>query len=92
MLWAIKAQLEQLKKIAKFRLSLKVINNRYYVYEETGEWLKDRKQSRTISKYIGRITENGSFLKKKIRHDNEIEKAEALITEKGGYGEKFFFR
>lgn len=75
---------EVLKKDSPSRIVLKVIRNRYYVYKERGIWVREKHNSKTLSEYIGRITEDGLFIKKTFAAKNDLESAKALIAENGG--------
>ena len=63
---------------------LKKINQRYYVYKQTYKWQSDKKKSKTISEYIGRITSNGTFVARVLPYKDEFERAKALIESHGG--------
>ncbi|MDE1767836.1 MAG: AsnC family transcriptional regulator [Candidatus Micrarchaeota archaeon] len=59
----IQAALEKIKKSNKHYVDIKVINGRCYVYESTSVWDKQSKSVKKITKYIGRITDNGTFVR-----------------------------
>jgi len=80
----IKATLESLRKEYKFFVSLKKINNRYYLYKQTSVWNKEKKKLKVISTYLGRITEDGVFIKREITSNDELENAKAIILAHGG--------
>ncbi len=80
----VAGEFERLKKLSKARLALKVINGRYYVYKERGIWVKETHRNKTISEYLGRISENGVLIRKSMRAKNDLESARALIEEHGG--------
>lgn len=75
---------KSLKKQYTERLVLKLIKGRYYVYKEKGLWIKDTKRNKTISEYIGKITTDGIFIKKKLSAKDDLENAKAIIAEHGG--------
>ncbi|MDE1824632.1 MAG: AsnC family transcriptional regulator, partial [Candidatus Micrarchaeota archaeon] len=75
---------ENLKKKYPPRLDLKLIKGRYYVYKERGMWLKEKGKNKTISEYLGKITEDGLFVKKKLSANGDFENAKAIIAEHGG--------
>ncbi len=77
-------EFEKLKAESSSRLVLKVIRGNYYVYKERGVWLRDKHRSKTISEYMGKITEEGLFVKKSFHARNDLESAKALIAEHGG--------
>lgn len=75
--------LAALKKKNSSRLSIKCINNRYYVYSETSEYSKELKRSRILSHYIGRISDGGLFISKKPGR-NSTGKLEEEVERLGG--------
>ncbi len=66
------------------KIYLKAIGGRYYVYKESGTWDKERKKTRVKSEYLGRILDNGTYIKKIAAYADELDRAKALILEKGG--------
>lgn len=80
----VKVTLDNLKKEYKFFVSLKKINNRYYLYRQTTAWNKEKKKLKVISTYLGRILDNGAFIKKEITKEDELENAKAIILARGG--------
>ncbi len=81
---AVQATFDGLKANSSSRLVLKRIRGRYYVYREKGVWLKEKQKNKTVSEYLGRITETGTFLKKTMSARDDLENAKALIAEHGG--------
>ncbi len=75
---------ERLKKENPPRLVLKMINGKYYVYRERGVWLKNLRKNKTLSEYLGRVTDEGAFIKKALHARNDIGSAKALIEQHGG--------
>ncbi len=75
---------ERLKKEHPFRIVLKCINGKYYVYKERGIWLKDTHKTKIISEYLGRITDGGAYIKKKFTAKDNLENAKAIVEEHGG--------
>lgn len=63
---------------------LKQLKANYYVYKQTYEWQQDRKISKTVSEYIGKITSEGVFVKRLVSYKDEFEKAKAIIAAHGG--------
>jgi DNA-binding Lrp family transcriptional regulator len=63
---------------------LKKSNENFYVYKHTYEWQPDTRKSRTIAEYIGKITQDGTFVRRMVSYKNEFEKAKALIAARGG--------
>ena len=80
----IKITLEELRKEYKFFVSLKKINNKYYLYKQTTVWNKEKKKLKVLSTYLGRITGDGAYIKKEITHQDELENAKAVIIANGG--------
>lgn len=80
----IKATLERLKKEYKFFVSLKKINGKYYLYKQTSAWNKETKKLKVLSTYLGRILDDGVFIKKEMTKDDEFENAKAIILAHGG--------
>ncbi len=76
--------LEDLKKRYPFYVTAKRINGRYYLYKEIGVWDKTEKKERIVSEYLGRITDDGNYIKKKLSAKDDIENAKALIASHGG--------
>jgi DNA-binding Lrp family transcriptional regulator len=66
------------------RIYLKLIKGKHYVYRESGVWDRERKRARVKSEYLGRILEDGTYVKKISSYSDELERAKALILEKGG--------
>ena len=77
-------EFERLKKDSSSRLVLKVINGKYYVYKEKGVWLRNLHKNKTLSEYLGRITDEGAFIKKALHARNDLESAKALVEQHGG--------
>lgn len=80
----IEDSFEKIERQYPFRVVLKRINGKYYVYKERGIWLKEKAKTKTISEYLGRITEDGLYIKKAFSAKDDLENAKALIVEKGG--------
>lgn len=81
---SIAKALEDLRKRYPFYVAVKRINGRYYLYKETGIWDKAEKKERVISEYLGRITDDGNYIKKKLSAKEDIENAKAIIIAHGG--------
>lgn len=54
----------QLKLEYPFYVALSRINGKYYVYKSKSVWDKETKKVKTRQEYLGRITEDGTFIKK----------------------------
>lgn len=63
---------------------LKRLKENYYVYKQTYEWQPDERKSKTLAEYIGKITSDGTFVKRIVSYKDEFEKAKALIAAHGG--------
>ena len=59
--------LDEQKRAQRRALAVKRINGRYYLYREWGSWDWRNKRERIVTEYLGRITEDGRFVKKKRR-------------------------
>ena len=55
---------EELKKKYNIYLELKKIKGHYYVYHATSEWDAEKKKTRKITNYLGKITIDGKFREK----------------------------
>ena len=80
----IAGRLADLKKRYQFYVTVKRINGRYYLYKETGTWDKTEKKAKVISEYLGRITDDGTYIKKRLSAKDDLENAKALISSHGG--------
>ncbi|MCL5429865.1 MAG: Lrp/AsnC family transcriptional regulator [Candidatus Marsarchaeota archaeon] len=74
----------ELKKNERLHIVLKKINEKYYIYVQSTAREKGTHKVRTISKYFGRITEEGAVLRKQTNEDIELENAKSLIEARGG--------
>ena len=74
----------QLKGEYTFGITLANIKGKYYVYRRTSKWDRERKRVKTIAEYLGKITEEGAFIRKIIGYKNELDIARNIITEHGG--------
>ncbi len=63
----IQKTLESIKKENPVYVEIKVINGNYYVYKSTSEWDKQNKKTKKNTDYLGRITLDGEFIKKKTK-------------------------
>ncbi len=68
----IKSAFEKLRKQYSFYVALAKINGKYYVYRRSSRWDKPAKKRRSISEYLGRIEDDGSFIKKQKREEAVI--------------------
>jgi DNA-binding Lrp family transcriptional regulator len=75
---------ERLRGESAGRIYLKRINGKHYVYRESGTWDRELKRARVRSEYLGRILEDGTYIRKIASYTDELERAKALILERGG--------
>ena len=80
----IKSQFDKLREQSTSRIYLKSINHRFYVYKESGFWDKERKRTKINSEYLGRILEDGTYVRRLASYKDELEKAKSLIALHGG--------
>ncbi|MCW6159692.1 MAG: hypothetical protein LVQ95_01220 [Candidatus Micrarchaeales archaeon] len=78
----IEETFSRLKLEYPFRIVLTKINDKYYVYRQQGIWQNEAKKIKLKSEYLGRIKEDGSFIKKKVQ--DKIKSAISLIEAAGG--------
>ncbi|MCL5093200.1 MAG: AsnC family transcriptional regulator [Candidatus Marsarchaeota archaeon] len=74
----------RLKSKYPFFIALKHINGKYYVYSQTTTSDRKTKKIRSISNYLGRINENGAFIKKRASDLDDIKNAREIIEALGG--------
>jgi DNA-binding Lrp family transcriptional regulator len=74
---------EKLKKEYPFYVALKKINGKYYLYKQTSH-ADENKKVKVITEYLGRVKDDGVFIKKVISKDTELENAKTLILARGG--------
>lgn len=63
-----KEEIKELKKRYKMPLEVKKIGKSYYVYASTTVWDKEKKKRKKISRYLGKLTENGFREKERFRY------------------------
>ncbi len=80
----IKTAFEKLRKESSGKIYLIPVKGRYYVYRESGTWDKEKKKTKTKSEYLGRILDDGTYVKKIASYTDDLERAKALIAERGG--------
>ena len=64
------------------------IQGRYYAYKDVVSFDAEKKRRHNTSEYLGKITEEGAFIKRALSKDDELDNAEAVILSRGG---KVFF-
>jgi hypothetical protein len=70
----VQETLELLRKENNHYLSAKIINDHCYIYEATSKWDKERKKVKSITRYLGRVTQGGLFIPG-IKRDAELRSA-----------------
>ncbi len=81
---SIAKAVEKAREEYQFYVSVKKINGKYYLYKQSGTWDTERRKTKIVSEYLGRITEEGMIVKKKFSAKEDLENAKALIAEHGG--------
>jgi DNA-binding Lrp family transcriptional regulator len=74
---------DKLKREYPFYVALKKINGKYYLYKQTSH-ADENKKVKVITEYLGRVKDDGVFIKKVISKDTELENAKTLILARGG--------
>ena len=72
----VRQKFEELKHSYDFCISLKRISNNFYVYRATTRWDRERKRVRSITQYLGKIDENGRFVRRASRRVGSAASAE----------------
>lgn len=80
----IKTAYERLRVQYPFYISLNRLNGKYYVYKQSSKYNSETKDYKTVSEYLGRITEGGVFIKKGFRSNMSLEQANEIIKLNGG--------
>lgn len=62
---AVSVALAKLKRQYQFYVTVKKINGKYYLYRQFGAWDKIAGRTKITSEYLGKLAENGSFVKKR---------------------------
>lgn len=75
---------DRLKKEYPFYISLKRINGKYYVYKQLSRFDKETGKTKVTSTYLGRIAEDGAFIRKSASEEDLVENAKAIILANGG--------
>ena len=63
----ISEEFDRLKKEFSFAIAMQSKGSHYYVYKQTSRWDKENKRVRSVREYLGKITEQGRFIKKAVR-------------------------
>ncbi len=81
---AVEDAFEKVKAKEPGYITLKSIKNGYYVYRQSGKWDPKKKATKTIAEYLGKITDDGLFIRKKLSAKDDLENAKSLIAAHGG--------
>ncbi|MCW6159500.1 MAG: Lrp/AsnC family transcriptional regulator [Candidatus Micrarchaeales archaeon] len=68
----VESAFEKLRKQYPFYVALAKINGKYYIYRRSSRWDKVVKKRKSVSEYLGRIEEDGSFIKKQKREETVV--------------------
>ena len=60
----VRATFKSLKQTYPFYIALIEITGKFYVYRRSTRWDKDEKKIKSVSEYLGKITDDGFFIKK----------------------------
>ena len=71
----VRRTFERIKESNDFYTVLREFGGKYYVYRQTSRLDKEKQKIVTVSKYLGRILEDGSYVKKVEAQVTEIQKA-----------------
>ncbi|MDE1824949.1 MAG: hypothetical protein KGH61_05070 [Candidatus Micrarchaeota archaeon] len=63
----INEEFNRLKKEFPFAIAVQSKGPHYYVYKQTSRWDKENKRVRSVREYLGKITEQGRFIRKAMR-------------------------
>ena len=66
---------DAVKSREKGYITLKRIKGGYYVYRQSGIWDAQKKRTKPIAEYLGKITEKGLFVRKKLSAKDDLENA-----------------
>ncbi len=80
----MKTALKSIRSEYPSYIALRRINGKYYVYHDKRPWDKIKHKQTTVSEYLGRLTEDGVFIRKSTSKDADLENAKSLILSRGG--------
>ncbi len=63
----VRNRFEDLKRQYDFCITLKCINENFYVYRATTRWDREKKRVRSITQYLGKIDDSGRFVRRASR-------------------------
>ena len=69
-------------------LVVRKIHGKYYVYKDSVSQSTGKNKRKITSEYIGKITDDGTFIKRSISAKDDVENAKSIILSHGG---KVFF-
>lgn len=75
---------QRLKSAHSKCLTLNRLKGKYYVYNQTSKYGKEKRGSVTVSNYLGKIREDGTFVKKGFQADVTLQQARELLESNGG--------
>lgn len=75
----------EMRRNSSLSLVLRTIKGNYYVYSQKVTYDKETKKQKIHSEYLGKINENGVFIKKGVpKEERKLETAKSLIESYGG--------
>ena len=80
----ISSSFEAVKSKERGYITLKRIKSGYYVYRQSGIWDPKKKRTKPIAEYLGKITDKGLFIRKKLSAKDDLDNAKAIIAQNGG--------
>ena len=76
---------ERLRKEMAFPVRLQLSGGRYYLYKQLTVWDKEKKRGKSVAKYLGKILDDGTFVRKADRDAaKDLDIAKAVIISHGG--------
>ena len=61
----------EIRKRYQFFVALKRIHDNFYLYRQSTKWDRERKRVQTVSSYLGKITDEGTFVEKSLVQQGE---------------------
>ncbi|MGH2639978.1 MAG: hypothetical protein ACRDF4_11975, partial [Rhabdochlamydiaceae bacterium] len=80
---AVADALERARKELGGNVSVSRLNGHYYLYRRSTRWDKEKKRVRSVADYLGKITDEGTFIRKGAGEDS-LERAREVIVARGG--------
>ncbi|MDE1869319.1 MAG: AsnC family transcriptional regulator [Candidatus Micrarchaeota archaeon] len=81
---AVRDSFRKVQASLKFKVYLKTINGKFYVYRQVSAWDRASRKVKVQSTYIGRIKDDGTYIRKEETSNDELENAKAIIFKHGG--------